>query len=315
MSGSVLVVHGGAGTLQRGAPAVREMRETLRAVLEEGRAALAAGGSALDAVEGAVRRLEAHPLFNAGLGSVLNAAGEVEMDACIMDGAARATGAVCCVRRLQHPVSAARLVMERSPHVLLAAAGAEAFALGHGAAQVDPKSLVTEQRREQLERARSRAGLEPDHGGTVGAVARDAAGHLAAATSTGGLVNKLPGRVSDSALVGSGTWADDATCAASTTGHGESMIRAAVVHEVDALMRLGGLALDRACERALAGQTVQGGSGGLIALDRAGRFAAPFTTQALVRGWIAAEGPASVAVFADEGQPPGSGPGPGPDRR
>lgn len=299
MSAAVLVVHGGAGSVRRGGPEEPAMREALRAVIEEGRARLAGGASALEVVEAALRRLEAHALFNAGRGSVLNSAGEVEMDACIMDGATCRAGAVCVVRRLEHPVSAARLVLEKSRHVLLAGAGAEAFALAAGASAVDPGSLVTEQRREQLERARRRTAPGPDHhaGGTVGAVARDAQGHLAAATSTGGLVNKLPGRVSDSALVGSGTWADDATCAVSTTGHGESMIRAAVAHEVDARLRLAGQSLEQACAGALARQAELGGSGGLVALDREGRFATPFTTPAMVRGWIAATGAARVEVF------------------
>jgi isoaspartyl peptidase/L-asparaginase-like protein (Ntn-hydrolase superfamily) len=299
VSAAVLVMHGGAGSVRRGAPEETAMREALRAPLEEGRARLAEGASALDVVEAALRRLEADPLFNAGRGSVLDAAGQVEMDACIMDGATRRAGAVCVVRSLAHPVSAARLVLERTPHVLLAGAGAEAFALEAGATAVDPASLVTEQRREQLERVLRRAtpGLDHDAGGTVGAVARDARGHLAAATSTGGLVGKLPGRVSDSALVGAGTWADDATCAVSTTGHGETMICAAVAHEVDARLRLAGQSLEQACTDALARQAELGGSGGLIALDREGRFAAPFTTPAMVRGWIGAAGAARVEVF------------------
>jgi beta-aspartyl-peptidase (threonine type) len=301
VSGAVLVVHGGAGSVQRGAPEEPAMREALRAALEDGRARLAEGASALDVVEATLRRLEADALFNAGRGSVLNSAGEVEMDACVIDGATRRAGAVCVVRRLAHPVSAARLVLEKSRHVLLAGAGAESFALEAGATAVEPASLVTEQRREQLERARRRAtpGFDHDAGGTVGAVARDAQGHLAAATSTGGLVNKLPGRVSDSALVGSGTWADDATCAVSTTGHGESMICAAVAHEVDARLRLTDESLDRACAEALARQAELGGRGGLIALDREGRFATPFTTPAMVRGWIAATGAARVEIFPD----------------
>jgi isoaspartyl peptidase/L-asparaginase-like protein (Ntn-hydrolase superfamily) len=296
VSAAILVVHGGAGQARPGEPGEQGMRQALRVCLEEGRRRLAEGASALDAVEGAVRRLEAHALFNAGRGSVLTSEGTVEMDACIMHGAERRAGAVCSVRRLAHPVSAARLVMERSRHVLLAGDGAEAFARAHGAETADPAALVTEERREQLAR---KQGAEPG-GGTVGALARDARGHLAAATSTGGILGKLPGRVSDSALPGAGTWADDATCAVSTTGHGESMIRAAVAHEVDALLRLAGLSLAEACARALARAAALGGSGGLVALDRAGRVAAPFDTPAFYRGWIAAEGEPLVKVFAGE---------------
>ncbi len=300
--GLVLVVHGGAGNVRRGEPGEQGMRRALLVCLKEGRARLAEGASALDTVEGAVRRLEAHALFNAGRGSVLTSEGTVEMDACLMDGASRAAGSVCSVRRLAHPVSAARIVMERSPHVLLSGPGAEAFALAEGAEAVEPSELGTVERREQLLKVRERSRVVLDHesGGTVGAVARDARGHLAAATSTGGMTNKLPGRVSDSALAGSGTWADDATCAVSTTGHGESMIRAAVAHEVDALLRLAGLSLEAACERALARAREHGGRGGLIALDTDGRFAAPFTTRAMYRVWIAADGDHTVLVVEGE---------------
>jgi len=298
----ILVVHGGAGGARRGSPGQQGMRQALHTVLTEGRRRLRAGDSALDVVEDVVRRLEAHALFNAGRGSVLTSVGEVEMDACLVDGATREAGAVCSVRRLAHPISAARIVMERSPHVLLSGIGAETLALTEGAEETEPARLVTEERRLSLERARARneTTLDHDPGGTVGAVARDTAGHLAAATSTGGMTNKLPGRVSDSALVGSGTWADDATCAVSTTGHGESMIRAAVAHEVDAGVRLAGLSLEKASERALAGQRALGGTGGLIALDTAGHFATPFDTPAMYRGWIAPEGGPVVKVFPDD---------------
>lgn len=298
----MIVVHGGAGAARPNAPDEPAMRRGLQRALEQGQKQLLGGAPALDVVESSVRLLEADPLFNAGHGSVLNSAGEVEMDACIMDGATREAGAVCCVRRLAHPVSGARLVLAGRRHVLLAGVGAEAFALAAGAEKTEPSSLVTTQRREQLERARRRAELALDHdgGGTVGAVALDAHGHLAAATSTGGMTNKLPGRVSDSALVGSGTWADDASCAVSTTGHGESMIRAAVAHEVSALLRLEGLSLEEACARALDGQRELGGSGGLIAVDRKGRSAALFTTPALYRGWVAGKGTPKVAIFSEE---------------
>lgn len=296
-----LAVHGGAGEVQAGAPGERGMRRALTRCLEEGRALLAAGGSALDAVEAAVRRLEDHPLFNAGRGAVLTAEGGAELDASIMDGATREAGAVANVRQLAHPVSAARAVMEQSRHVLLVAEGAERFARVRGLGFVDPASLVTEERRHQLERLRSRGATALDHdgGGTVGAVALDAAGHLAAATSTGGMVGKLPGRVSDSALPGAGTWADDATCAVSATGHGEAFIRVSLAHEIDAGMRLDGLDLGTACERALARVTALGSRGGLVALDAAGRLSAPFTTGALYRGWLDADLAPQVRIFRD----------------
>ncbi len=323
-----MVVHGGSGSPRRGADGELGRRQGLRAALEVGRALLLEGGTALDAVEQAVRRLESHPLFNAGRGSVLTSAGAVEMDASLMNGADRAAGAVCSVSRLEHPISAARLVMERSPHVLLSAEAAEAFALAEGAESVDPASLITPERREQLERARGKVGLDHDDEdededdddrgaategadrsegpaedveyGTVGAVARDARGHLAAATSTGGLVGKLPGRVGDTPIPGAGTWADDATCAVSLTGHGESILRAAVAHEVDAQVRLRGVPLEKAASDALRRAKKLGGRGGLIAIDRQGRMATPFTTRALYRGWVEAEGEPVVKIFADE---------------
>jgi len=301
MSRWVLAVHGGAGAVERGEPGEQGMRRALAACLEEGRTLLERGGSALDAVEQAVRRLEAHALFNAGRGSVLTAAGTVEMDAAIMDGRTRAAGAVACVRRLAHPVSAARVVMERSQHVLLVADEAEAFVLAQGAEPAEPASLVTEERRLQLERARQKAHLRLDHdaGGTVGAVARDAAGHLAAATSTGGLTNQLAGRVGDTAVIGAGTWADDASCAVSATGHGEAFMRVALAHEIDAGLRLAGLPLEAACARALERVSALGSRGGLVALDRSGRLAMPFTTDAMYRGWVEARGAARVRIFAD----------------
>ncbi len=300
MSEFVLAVHGGAGEPQPDVVAKDALAECLAA----GRDLLARGGSALDAVERSVALLEASEPFNAGRGSVLTASGQVEMDAAIMDGETRAAGAVACVSRLAHPISAARLVMERSPHVLLVGQSAEQFAQEHGAALVDPRSLVTPARRAQLERAQARAreNLDPDElgGGTVGAVARDAAGHLAAATSTGGRTNQLPGRVGDSGLIGAGTWADDATCAVSGTGHGELFMRCAFAHEVDALQRHAGLELSVACERALARVLALGARGGCVAVDCRGKLALPFTTPGMYRGWIGPSGGPTVAVFADE---------------
>jgi isoaspartyl peptidase/L-asparaginase-like protein (Ntn-hydrolase superfamily) len=289
-------VHGGAGAVRPGEAGEQGMRQALAACLDEAERGLAAGGTALDAVEAAVRRLEAHALFNAGRGSVLNSAGAVEMDAAVMDGRFLAAGAVAGVRRLAHPVSAARAVMEKSRHVLLVAEGAETFALEHGLEPTDPASLITAERRDQLDRARRQPAGDPG-GGTVGAVALDARGHLAAATSTGGLVNKLPGRISDSALIGAGTWANDATCAVSATGHGEAIIRVALAHEIDAGMRLSGLSLEAACDRALAQVTALGSRIGLIALDRGGRLALPFTTAGMYRGAVRDGEPPFVAVF------------------
>jgi len=309
VSGFSLAVHGGAGGFTPGEPGEDGMRDGIAACLEEGRTRLAAGESALDVVEALVRRLEAHALFNAGRGSVLTAEGHVEMDAAVMDGRDRRAGAVACVRGLAHPVSAARLVMERSRHVLLVGAEADRFARDAGAEGSEPGALITEERRRQLADARARDELRLDHdaigppgtdeGGTVGAVVRDASGHLAAATSTGGMTNQLPGRVGDSPLVGAGTWADDATCAVSATGYGEAFMRAAVAHEVDAGMRLAGLPLETACRRALARAETLGGRGGLIAVDAAGRIALPYNSRGMIRGWLDTEGAPVVRIFSE----------------
>jgi isoaspartyl peptidase/L-asparaginase-like protein (Ntn-hydrolase superfamily) len=296
-------VHGGAGS----APAAEEQagRPELRAALEgallSGHRALAGGGSALDAAVAAVRVLEDCPWLNAGRGSVLCATGELEMDAAVMDGASRRAGAVAGLRSVVNPVLAARAVMEHSPHVLLAGDGAERFAREQGLACAAPESFVTELRRRQLARWRERSGeaAQTAGGGTVGAVARDPQGHLAAATSTGGITGKLAGRVSDSALIGAGNFADDATCAVSATGTGDVFIRAGFAHQVDAWMRHAGLPLAQACQRALAQVRALGGSGGCIAIDAAGRVALPFDTGAMSRGVIGPDGRPWIAFGSE----------------
>jgi isoaspartyl peptidase/L-asparaginase-like protein (Ntn-hydrolase superfamily) len=293
----LVAVHGGAGALEpRDPDEEAEARRALVAALEAARARLLSGGSALDAVVEAVSILEDHPAFNAGRGSALTTKGRVEMDASVMDGATRRAGAVACVRTVRNPVRLARLVCERTPHVLLVGAGAEAFAREAGAPQMDPAWFLVDAQRERLRRARRRARSEAAHG-TVGAVARDAAGHLAAATSTGGVVNQLPGRVGDSPLPGAGTWADDASCAVSATGPGEPLIRAAFAHEVDAGVRLAGLALEPAVRAALARLSALGASGGAIALARAGPPVLAFTTAAMWRGSVEGGGATRVALL------------------
>jgi isoaspartyl peptidase/L-asparaginase-like protein (Ntn-hydrolase superfamily) len=297
-----LAVHGGAGAPPAGAAEEKEVRRALAESLRAGFEVLADGGAALDAVERAVVVLEDHPLFNAGKGAALTATGEVELDAAIMDGRTRAAGAVACLRGFANPVRAARLVLERSPHALLVGSGAEAFAAAHGLPRVDPGALVTAARFADLERVR-RAERRDGRGGTVGAVARDAAGHLAAATSTGGVTNQLPGRVGDSPLIGAGTFADDATCAVSATGAGEAFVRAVFAHEVDARMRHLGAPLEAACRGALEGVAALGARGGCVAVDRAGRVALPFTSPAMSRGWVGADGEPRVAIGAGEAEP------------
>jgi isoaspartyl peptidase/L-asparaginase-like protein (Ntn-hydrolase superfamily) len=211
---------------------------------------------------------------------------------------------VAGVERLTHPISAARLVMEQSPHVLLIGDHAETFARERGAAISDPSYFVTDLQREELAREQARAGARSKSGetggGTVGAVARDSKGHLAAATSTGGMTNQLPGRVGDTPLIGSGSWADDATCAVSGTGHGEAFIRCGFAHEVDALVRLRELAIEEACQRALSRVTALGSTGGCIAVGPAGPVFLTFTTVGMFRGWIGEDGECHAAVFADE---------------
>lgn len=293
----MLALHGGAGRVSPAPEAAREARAGLADALAAGGRVLADGGEALLAAVAAVRVLEDCPAFNAGRGAVLDARGAVALDAAVMAGSGRRAGAVAGVSRLAHPVDAAFAVLRDGRHVLLAGTGAEELAFASGLARVDPERHVTERRRAQL--ARVLAADASGGGGTVGAVARDAAGHLAAATSTGGTVAKRPGRVSDSALVGSGTWADDATCAVSATGHGESFIRCAFAHEVDARMRHAGASLEAACAAALAEVAALGGSGGCAALDASGRVALPFDTPDMPRGvWRA--GAPRVAVYGGE---------------
>jgi beta-aspartyl-peptidase (threonine type) len=291
-------VHGGAGRAPAAdaAPAYSaQARAGLEASLTAGARVLESGGSALDAVVAAVLVLEDCPVFNAGRGSVLNAAGDVETDAAVMDGGQRTAGAVAALRGFAHPVAVARAVLRDGRHVLLAGEGAAAFARSVGIPEVDPDALATDFRRRQLERARA-----GDVGGTVGAVARDVRGRLAAATSTGGMTAKRPGRVSDSAIVGAGTWADDTTCAISATGHGEFFIRTGFARAVDAALRYTGCELAAACAGALAEVAALGGEGGCIAVDRAGRVALPFDTCGMPRGLVRSGEKARVAVHAGE---------------
>jgi L-asparaginase / beta-aspartyl-peptidase len=275
----------------------------LEAALAAGSAMLEKREGALDAVEAAVRVLEEDRCFNAGRGSVLTATGRVELDAAIMDGRTLAAGAVACVRTVRNPVRLARAVLEHSPHVLLAGDGAEAFAREQGFAPVDAGYFWTARRwarfvatkRDLGEDVASWSEDAPDDRstGTVGAVALDGAGHLAAATSTGGVTNKHRGRVGDSPIIGAGTYADDRTCAVSATGAGEAIMRALVAHEVAARMRHLGQTLREAAEAAVMEELVRvagAGSGGLVALDREGRVAAPFNTAGMYRGWVLAGG-------------------------
>jgi len=293
---TALAVHGGAGRVPAAEadPAwCAEAERGLRGALAAGAAILDAGGAALAAVVAAVVELERCEVFNAGRGCVLDADGGVSLDAAVMDGCDRRAGGVIGVARVAQPVQAAEAVLRDGRHVLMAGEGAERFAASCGLAMVDPAHHVTERRRAQLARAGRRS--EPG-GGTVGAVALDADGHLAAATSTGGTLGKRPGRVADSALPGCGTWADDATCAVSATGQGEFFIRTAFARDVDARMRWGGRDLDAACAEALAAVSALGGSGGCIAVDVRGRAAFPFDTPHMPCGLRLGGAPPQVSL-------------------
>ena len=303
----VLVIHGGAGTLRRAAmsaEAEREYRAALEASLRAGQAILVSGGSALDAVEAAVRILEDHPRFNAGRGAVFTHDGRNEHDASIMDGATRKAGAVAGVSIIRNPITAARAVMERSPHVMLSGRGAELFATREGIDIVDPAYFWTEPRWKALQQAleqTAHADLPLEmRSGTVGAVALDRHGNLAAATSTGGMTNKRWGRIGDSPIIGAGTFADNETCAVSATGHGEYFIRWAVAHEISSLMRYARKSVREAARDVVHRQLKDaGGEGGVIALDREGNFALEFNSEGMYRGWIRGESEPTVAIFGD----------------
>ncbi len=285
---SVLVVHGGAGDLRReglGSEPLRAARSQLVAALRAGERVLGRGGRALDAVVEAVSALEESACFNAGRGSVLRSDGRVAMDASVMEGSGERGGAVACVHRVRNPVRAAREVLEAGAHVLLIGEGAERFAAERGLALEPERYFVTERRAAELQRQRAGAPAAPARE-TVGAVALDDRGGLAAATSTGGTTGGDPARVGDSPILGAGTWARDATCAVSATGQGEIFVRTAFAHEVDAALRMAGVTLEQACELALARVRALGGRGGCIAVDAGGNVAMPFSTPAMPRGLI-----------------------------
>jgi beta-aspartyl-peptidase (threonine type) len=305
-----LAVHGGAGTIERGkmtSEREREYRSGIENALRAGREILDRGGSSLDAVEAAVRVMEDDPHFNAGKGSVFTSAGTNEMDAAIMDGKTLNAGAIAGVEHVRNPIVLARAVMEKSKHVMMIGSGAEEFAKRNGVELVDAKYFFTQHRWEELEKKKAEeAGADggkkfivsdAECHGTVGAVARDSQGNIAAATSTGGTTNKLPGRVGDSPVIGGGTYANNATCAVSCTGDGEFFIRAAVAYQVSALMELRGMSLSEAAQRALAGAQKLGGTGGLIAVDKSGNVTLPFNTSGMYRGYLGDDGKFVIEIY------------------
>lgn len=305
-----IAIHGGAGVISRASmsdEAERAYRADLERALDAGYAVLEKGGSSLDATIAAVRILEDSPYFNAGRGSVFNHAGVNELDAAIMDGATQKAGAVAGVKHVRNPIELARMVMERTPHVLLSGEGAEEFALEQGVTLVPGSYFYTERRWKQLEEAqkseRVASTRQEDIGyfGTVGAVARDKDGNLAAATSTGGMTNKQWGRVGDSPIIGAGTYADNRSCAVSATGHGEYFIRATVARDVCARVQFTGASLAEAADQVVRQQlAAMGGDGGLIAVDPQGRIALTFNTSGMYRASIDTEGAVYVAIFGDE---------------
>ena len=315
-SNAVIAIHGGAGTILRAslsASAETEYHAALHAVLSAGQRVLADGGSALDAVSEAVRLLEDCPLFNAGRGAVYTAAGTHELDAAIMDGRTLEAGAICCVKRVRNPILAARSVLERSEHVLFTGEGAEAFAAAQGLEFVEPAYFDTEARHRQWLLARDQQRTVLDHDGatlaaapsapqeeptphepidptrkfgTVGAVALDQRGHVAAATSTGGVTNKQVGRVGDTPLIGAGCYADDATCAVSTTGSGEMFMRMVAAYDVAAQMAYRNVSLQEAAHDVVMNRLPKiDGRGGLIAVDARGNVTLPFNTEGMYRGF------------------------------
>jgi beta-aspartyl-peptidase (threonine type) len=321
----VLVIHGGAGTiLKKNMTPEREeaYQEALTKALQTGYTILQSGGSALDAVEATVMILEDHPLFNAGRGAVFTHEGKNELDASIMDGSTLSAGAVASVTTIKNPVTAARKVMEKSGHVMLIGKGAELFAKEQGLEIVDPKYFYTEERWQGLQRLLKQDSLktELDHDssikktsdvrqpgnrdskyGTVGAVALDKQGNLAAATSTGGMTNKKFGRVGDAPIIGAGTYASNQTAAISCTGWGEFFIRLAVAKTVCDLMEYKGLSLQQATEEMILKQVPQlGGDGGLIAVDKKGNIAMPFNTEGMYRGFVREDGKIVVKIYKGE---------------
>ncbi len=306
----MLVIHGGAGTITRKSMSA-EMEQQYRAGMEQalrtGHAVLAKGGSSLDAVEATIRVLEDNPLFNAGKGAVFTHEGRNELDAAIMDGKTKAAGSVAGVTIIKNPITAARAVMEKSEHVMMVGRGAELFATKMGLEIVDPSYFWTERRwkglQQELLKEKSQSSYsvpEDKKMGTVGAVALDKNGNLAAGTSTGGMTNKKYGRVGDAPIIGAGTYAENESCAVSGTGHGEFFIRWTVAHDIAALVKYRGMSVKEAGDEVIHKKLEPvKGEGGVIILDAKGNFATPFNSEGMYRGWIGGDGEPHVEIYKD----------------
>jgi beta-aspartyl-peptidase (threonine type) len=300
-----IAIHGGAGTILKSSLSPEQdalYRQRLTRALETGYALLECGSTSLDAVEAVVQLLEDDSLFNAGKGAVFNSDGNIELDAAIMDGKTLKAGAVAALHHVKNPICLARAVMEKSEHVFLIGEGAEQFAKAHQIELVDESYFFTESRWQSLQKANANDSLtKKEKHGTVGAVALDQFGNLAAATSTGGMTNKKFGRIGDSPIIGAGTYADNETCAVSATGHGEYFIRAVVAHDIAALMRYKHLSVQAAAEEVIMQKLAKlGGTGGVIAIDRNGNIAMPFNTEGMYRGYKVQGGKTFVAIYKEE---------------
>ena len=307
-----LVIHGGAGAIKKENMTPEKeaaYRAALETALRAGYDVLVKGGAALDAVIASIKVMEDSPLFNAGKGAVFNHEGKNELDASLMDGRTLAAGAVAEITTLKNPIVGAHLVMTKSKNVMLAGKGADDFAAAQGAETVSPDYYRTEQRWEELQKAKEKEEKEEKHDnkhsslqleekfGTVGAVALDQQGNLAAGASTGGLTNKRFGRIGDSPIIGAGTYADNEGCAVSATGQGEMFIRAVAAHEVSALVKYKKFSVEQAAQAVLDKVRALGGSGGLIVLDRDGHFIMPFNTDGMYRGTIGPDGKPETAIY------------------
>ncbi len=302
-----IAIHGGAGTILRSTmtPELQVQYEGgLKAALDAGYTVLENGGTSLDAVEAAVKSMEDFPLFNAGKGAVFNHEGGHEMDSAIMDGATLKAGAVSGIDGVKNPVSLARTIMDKSEHVMLTGDGARKFAEQQDITFEPEEYFFVQERYDQLQDALKEDRVQLDHSdkkfGTVGAVAMDAQGNLAAATSTGGMTNKKWGRVGDSPIIGAGTYANNETCAISCTGHGELFIRTVVAHDISCLMEYKGLSLQEACDVLVMDKLVKiDGEGGLIAVDKAGNIAMPFNSEGMYRACKSSNGREEVLIYKD----------------